>query len=638
MSDILKHRINRLIFTPVRLVYFVISCFFVFFQWRQFEPKNGETSFEYWNITLRIFKGVIVPRRGTASFRRLSVPISSFCQSFPGKTWDSTLFREWYLGKEKPLSKLTLKDKSLYFYANLAGRVGDLYVAWQIFDYLSDKKEKNSQVVGLLGKMDLSILISMWREQLNDFYKLGIWLNADEIDGYEDNISPLMTIVEDGDVDKLYEKLIKIAPKLSVVHEMYGEYAESVFNVNDAKAAYNNAISVNPDNRTALRRHSMLERFLSDVEVGQELAPFINPVVANIVSAKELCDKFDWKYYELSKKENLNYKIGHVVNEKYFERDVSLDIPSHSVAHCSNVIVLGGGLVLSHHNADFNIVRDSKHLDIRHLKLFVPQVVTHNDQKALIQIPPNLGKEICESAFAITGSGWNYYHWMYEAIPYLDLYEKSGCNSQMPLYFPFNLKRWHIDTLRLLGRDSSDIVKFKSHSMLFKNCAFPTHSSRDTVPSPSAIRYLRERFSRHSIVKPGKRVYLTRRGVNAVRGMKNLATVSEWMNKNGFVQIDPLSMSIEEQIEFFSDVEMVAAEGGAALSNLVFCPERTKVLVIAASRAWAETFSAIAGELGQRMISVLGESQPKPMPYYIWTAYDYTIRHEDLDVALEQLC
>jgi capsular polysaccharide biosynthesis protein len=199
------------------------------------------------------------------------------------------------------------------------------------------------------------------------------------------------------------------------------------------------------------------------------------------------------------------------------------------------------------------------------------------------------------------------------------------------------LKKWHIDTLKLLGKDSGNILKFKSHSMLFKHCAFPTHSSRDTVPSPSAVRYLREHLSRHSAVRPGKRVFLTRRGVNAVRGMKNFNVVSDWMSKNGFLQVDPSSMSIEEQIKYFSDVEFVAAEGGAALSNLVFCPEQTKVIVIAASRAWAETFSAIAGELGQKMVSVLGESQPKPMPYYIWTAYDYTVRQEDLDVALEHL-
>jgi capsular polysaccharide biosynthesis protein len=237
----------------------------------------------------------------------------------------------------------------------------------------------------------------------------------------------------------------------------------------------------------------------------------------------------------------------------------------------------------------------------------------------------------------VTGAGWNFYHWMFETVPYIGLYEKIGCRGKIPLYFPFPLKAWHWETLELLGFDKADVLPYQGHNTLFKQCIFPTHSSRDLIPSPSVIHFLRDKLAKPRDVTPGKRVFLTRGGVRAVRGMLNGPDVSRWMSENGFVFVNPASMSIREQIELFSDVEMVAAEGGAALSNLIFCPVETKVLVMAASRTWAETFSAIAGELGQELVAVLGDCRCLPKPYYIWSAFDFTIDPKDLDVGFRQL-
>ena len=120
--------------------------------------------------------------------------------------------------------------------------------------------------------------------------------------------------------------------------------------------------------------------------------------------------------------------------------------------------------------------------------------------------------------------------------------------------------------------------------------------------------------------------------------MINADEIEKWAQSHRFVTVDPLNMNFEDQAYFFSDVDFILAEGSAALSNLVMCPSYTKVIVMAASRAWSETFSSIAARLGQNFVAVFGDSHPAAInPCYIWTAFDFSISIADLDYAYAYL-
>ena len=67
------------------------------------------------------------------------------------------------------------------------------------------------------------------------------------------------------------------------------------------------------------------------------------------------------------------------------------------------------------------------------------------------------------------------------------------------------------------------------------------------------------------------------------------------------------------------------------------CPSHTKVIVMAASRAWSETFSSLAGRLGQNLVAVFGDGYPIINHYYIWSAFNFSISLDDLDNAYAYL-
>jgi len=632
----MKHRIYRLLTTFVRLCYFVAACMVVVPQWRKWHNDNGKITGNVKEVLTAILCTLIQPRRG-AAFRGLSLPVSSRCHSFPGTTWDAGLFVNWYKGRENPLGGLPLIHRLIFFFANLAIRSGYISIAWQMYMSMKCSNVRMVKVFGMLGQLDVAILFRIWGEQLATFYQADIWFNPDSVDGYHDDLSDLFKCIRPETVDELYQKIISLAPHLAVAHEMYGEYCESLLCFDQALTAYQAGMESNPDSLLLKKRSGVLAKFKGSALFDEGVSPFITPVMAWVTSAADVCKEFDWPYERKGNDEAVAYAFDLVLNGHLHRRDVQLTVPAHALAHCKNSIRLKGGLVLSHYGGNYYVLLDSKHLDIRHLKLFVPGLVAHDRRRALIQRPHIPVEEVCEKAFVITGAGWNYYHWLYETIPYIELYESGGYWKDMPLSFQFPLRSWHKETLELLGCKHFDILPYKGKPTIYKECVIPTHSSRDLVPSPSAIRFLREKLAKPGIVKNGKRVFLSRSGVHAVRGMRNRDDINIWMDEHGFVLLDTSIMSISEQIEFFSDVEIVAAEGGAALSNLVFCPAETKVLVMAASRAWAETFSAIAGELGQHMVAVLGESHPSPNPYYLWTAFDYAIATKDLDLAINSL-
>ncbi|RMH35957.1 MAG: glycosyltransferase family 61 protein, partial [Gammaproteobacteria bacterium] len=226
--------------------------------------------------------------------------------------------------------------------------------------------------------------------------------------------------------------------------------------------------------------------------------------------------------------------------------------------------------------------------------------------------------------YILPGMGWNYYHWLLETVPLLRHYpEAVGDGEKPPLALFFPLKKWHLETLRLLGMGDVDLLPYEEGRWFRYECAWlPEFASHCLVPSPEDIEFLRERLAKPAKPKAGKKVFLTRRGVSAIRTVKGRKALEEKYRAKGFDVLDPSRMSLGQQIEFFSDADVVVAEGGAALANMVFCPNDAKFIIYSGDRAWAETFTMIASVLGQEVEVHLGQTHPVPNPYYLWTAFD----------------
>ena len=76
-----------------------------------------------------------------------------------------------------------------------------------------------------------------------------------------------------------------------------------------------------------------------------------------------------------------------------------------------------------------------------------------------------------------------------------------------------------------------------------------------------------------------EKIYITRQN-SAVRNLINERDVFNKLKKSGFRMIDLNNFNVFEQINLFSNAEVIVSATGSGLTNIVFCNEGTKIIEI----------------------------------------------------------
>ena len=188
-------------------------------------------------------------------------------------------------------------------------------------------------------------------------------------------------------------------------------------------------------------------------------------------------------------------------------------------------------------------------------------------------------------AVLTTGSNHNYYHWLLEAIPRLDLYERSG----LPIdryYAPIH-SRFQRETLALLGIPREQIVPAtrRTHLAPARLVVSSFHGSLSRVKTDFLFRRLTAHVGLWA--GPPPRIFISR-GSRGVRSIVNEREVLRVLRPLGFERLRLEGMPLAKQIAVFSRAECVVGPHGAGLTNLTFCRPGTKVVEIGTPyRPWA---------------------------------------------------
>jgi hypothetical protein len=178
-------------------------------------------------------------------------------------------------------------------------------------------------------------------------------------------------------------------------------------------------------------------------------------------------------------------------------------------------------------------------------------------------------------AVLTTGHNHNYYHWLMEAIPRLDLYERSGVAVDR-WYAPIRY-RFQRETLSLLGFPREQIVPATCNAHLAPSrLVFASH---DCGLFREKTDFLFRRLTAHERpwAGPPCRIFISRRGV---RSIVNEREVLQALRPLGFECYRLETMRLAEQISLFHRAECVIGPHGAGLTNLTFCRAGTKVIEI----------------------------------------------------------
>ena len=171
----------------------------------------------------------------------------------------------------------------------------------------------------------------------------------------------------------------------------------------------------------------------------------------------------------------------------------------------------------------------------------------------------------------------NYFHWMFDALPRVDLIRRAGFEPDRwyaPLGRPF-----HAETLRRAGIDPATVIDAAAAGHLRADRLIAAGPPGDTGnPTPAARAFLRGLFADViEGVRPFRRVYLSR-GDAARRRVLGEDALFARLARLGYERHELGGRSAAAQARLFAEATHVIAPHGAGLTNLVFCPPGARVL------------------------------------------------------------
>jgi capsular polysaccharide biosynthesis protein len=189
----------------------------------------------------------------------------------------------------------------------------------------------------------------------------------------------------------------------------------------------------------------------------------------------------------------------------------------------------------------------------------------------------------------------NYYHWMIELLPRLQLLDEHPQLAGLPLLLPAEAPGFVQESLRLAGcLGRIQLLARGAHR--FEQLYIPTLLSPPSHPAPYAVSWLRSNLGQRPLEAPRprkRRIYISRRDAPS-RFASNERQVEALLAGFGFETVIMSDFSLEGQIALFSSAEMVVGLHGASLTNLAFSDTGTYVIELFMAGWFTNAFYHIA--------------------------------------------
>lgn len=202
----------------------------------------------------------------------------------------------------------------------------------------------------------------------------------------------------------------------------------------------------------------------------------------------------------------------------------------------------------------------------------------------------------------------NYYHFIYDALPYLYSYLLLPLENRPKLLMQYSapgktgFNRFVVETLEQLGVKKEDII-VHTPGNLYKNVTIQssmTHGGHSNEPPCNECYYVYNKLVESAIIgacsqfaNSPKRIYISRRthlhgdfsniGTDYTQRRKMISEdelVDKLTSKFGFVEVFGENMTMTEKILTFANAEYVVGAIGGGMCNLLFSRKSTKSLVL----------------------------------------------------------
>lgn len=201
-----------------------------------------------------------------------------------------------------------------------------------------------------------------------------------------------------------------------------------------------------------------------------------------------------------------------------------------------------------------------------------------------------------ETVFFFIYNFENYYHFIYDTLPYLYLLKKYNfCNKILVNYPNKNMSRFFDFNMDIINKLNLEIILVKEN-IVYENMIISsslTHGGfSNNKPCNEVYEFFNTYFKPSLSIPLKKRIYISRRtwinnnlsniGTNYTtrRKMINEDLLVEELIKYNIEEVFTENLSLDEKINLFANAELVIGAIGGGMCNLLFSPKETKSIVI----------------------------------------------------------
>jgi capsular polysaccharide biosynthesis protein len=235
----------------------------------------------------------------------------------------------------------------------------------------------------------------------------------------------------------------------------------------------------------------------------------------------------------------------------------------------------------------------------------------------------------------------NYYHFLMDALPRLDILEAGMPNVRPDAYLVDGAARYHRELVALLGLDRHPMLRpRRGVAVQATRLLVPSLPNRSTVASPETTAWLSKSLPPRATSGLPERLYITRGGTKHTRRVDGEDAVFDRLERRGFTRFDPGSVSVQDQIDHFAAARVIVSPHGAALTNLNFCRPGVRLLELFAPGYVNAGYWSILGNVADshyRYLVARTPAPPRPGSANIGVMHDIHVTPEEVDDALDEL-
>ena len=210
---------------------------------------------------------------------------------------------------------------------------------------------------------------------------------------------------------------------------------------------------------------------------------------------------------------------------------------------------------------------------------------------------------------ASTGSA-NYYHWLFDVLPRLEILRKAGFlkNPNLTFLLERPLNKFQRESLCYYGFTMPKVCFLEDFPhVVCEEMILTSLPGRIGDVPPWVCDFLRSPQVGLSPTTNKKNMYFITRRKTTSRNLLNENLLLESLASLGVQAVEPQDLPFSEQVALFANADVVIGAHGAGLANIVFCKSKSQVVELIPSEYRNKCYWALASNVALRYAYIIGE-------------------------------